>query len=71
MMPVFALTEAAGPAEDGRGGGIEANPVAQTATVVYDPAKTSLPELRRWVQNCGPWCSDPLDLSPPPQQATA
>jgi Cu2+-exporting ATPase len=36
---------------------VEANPVAQTATVTYDPAKTSLAELRRWVQECGLHCA--------------
>jgi P-type Cu2+ transporter len=35
---------------------VEANPVAQTATVTYDPAQTSLAELRRWVQECGLHC---------------
>jgi P-type Cu2+ transporter len=35
---------------------VEANPVAQTATVAYDPAKTSVAELRRWVQECGLHC---------------
>jgi P-type Cu2+ transporter len=35
---------------------VEANPVAQTATVVYDPAQTSLAELHRWVQECGLHC---------------
>ena len=29
---------------------VEANPVAQTASVTYDPAQTSVGELRRWVQ---------------------
>jgi P-type Cu2+ transporter len=36
---------------------VEANPVAQTATVVYDPATTSIDELRRWVQECGYHCA--------------
>ena len=36
---------------------VEANPVAQTATVTYDPATTSLAELRRWVQECGLHCA--------------
>jgi Cu2+-exporting ATPase len=36
---------------------VEANPVAQTATVTYDPAQTSLAELRRWVQECGLHCA--------------
>jgi P-type Cu2+ transporter len=36
---------------------VEANPVAQTATVVFDPARTSLADLRRWVQECGLHCA--------------
>jgi P-type Cu2+ transporter len=36
---------------------VEANPVAQTATVVYDPEATSIEELRRWVQECGYHCA--------------
>jgi P-type Cu2+ transporter len=54
---------------------VEANPVAQTATVVFDPAKTSLADLRRWVQECGLHCAgqsvpahicDPLMEPDPP-----
>ena len=37
--------------------GVETNPVAQTATVVFDPARTSLAELRRWVEECGYHCA--------------
>ena len=36
---------------------VEANPVSQTATVVYDPTQTSLADLRRWVQECGLHCA--------------
>jgi Cu2+-exporting ATPase len=36
---------------------VEANPVAQTATVTYDPAQTSVEELRRWVHECGMHCA--------------
>jgi Cu2+-exporting ATPase len=36
---------------------VEANPVAQTATVIYDPARTSVADLRRWVQECGLHCA--------------
>ena len=36
--------------------GVEANPVAQTATVTYDPAVTSVPELSGWVRSCGYHC---------------
>src|SRR6266542_2970876 len=36
---------------------VEANPVAQTATVEFDPRVTSLAELRRWVTECGYHCA--------------
>jgi len=36
---------------------VEANPVAQTATVTYDPAQTSVEDLTRWVQECGYHCA--------------
>ena len=36
---------------------VEANPVAQTATVRYDPNQTSVAELRRWVEECGYHCA--------------
>ncbi|MHB9863712.1 heavy metal translocating P-type ATPase [Streptomyces sp. YIM S03343] len=36
---------------------VEANPVGQTATVVFDPRRTSLTELRRWVEECGYHCA--------------
>ena len=36
---------------------VDANPVAQTATVTFDPAQTSVEDLRRWVQECGYHCS--------------
>src|SRR5215216_3633076 len=36
---------------------IEANPVAQTATVTYDPSVTSVEELTRWVEECGYHCA--------------
>jgi P-type Cu2+ transporter len=54
---------------------VEANPVSQTATVTYDAAKTSLADLRRWVQECGLHCAgqsvpehicDPLMEPDPP-----
>src|SRR2546425_1233844 len=37
--------------------GVQANPVAQTATVTYDPAVTSLHDLKRWVEECGYHCA--------------
>jgi Cu2+-exporting ATPase len=64
--------------------GVEANPVAQTATVTYDPRATSLAELRRWVTECGYHCAgqsvpahicDPMmepdspPVAPPAEQA--
>jgi P-type Cu2+ transporter len=54
---------------------VEANPVSQTATVVYDPTQTSLADLRRWVEECGLHCAgqsvpehicDPLMEPDPP-----
>ena len=36
---------------------VEANPVAQTATVTYDPTRTSVNELARWVEECGFHCA--------------
>ncbi len=36
---------------------VEANPVAQTATVTFDTAQTSVAELRQWVQDCGYHCA--------------
>ncbi|HEU5277729.1 MAG TPA: heavy metal translocating P-type ATPase [Gaiellaceae bacterium] len=37
--------------------GVEANPVAQTATVEYDPGRTSVVELVRWIEECGYHCA--------------
>ena len=39
----------------GRPGVLEvaANPVAQTATVTFDPEQTSVEDLQRWVEECG------------------
>ncbi|MFD8192352.1 heavy metal translocating P-type ATPase [Streptomyces wuyuanensis] len=36
---------------------VAVNPVAQAATVVFDPRQTSLAELRRWVSECGYHCA--------------
>jgi P-type Cu2+ transporter len=36
---------------------VEANPVAQTATVVYDPDTTNIEQLRDWVRDCGYHCA--------------
>jgi len=36
---------------------VEANPVAQTATISYDPSQTSVAELARWVRDCGYHCA--------------
>src|SRR5438128_11954661 len=35
---------------------VEANPVAQTATVTFDQQATSLRDLRRWIEECGYHC---------------
>ena len=37
--------------------GVEANPVAQTATVRYDPEQTSIGELSGWIRDCGYHCA--------------
>lgn len=36
---------------------VQVNPVAQTATVRFDPARTSLAQLRKWIQDCGYHCA--------------
>jgi P-type Cu2+ transporter len=36
---------------------VEANPVAQTATIAYDPEHTSVAELAGWVRDCGYHCA--------------
>ena len=36
---------------------VDANPVAQTATVTFDPAATSIDDLRSWVEECGYHCA--------------
>ena len=36
---------------------VEANPLAQTATVRYDPRQTNVAELRKWVEECGYHCA--------------
>jgi Cu2+-exporting ATPase len=55
---------------------VDANPVAQTATVIFDPAKTSIADLRRWVEECGLHCAgqsvpthlcDPMAEPDPPR----
>ncbi|MCK1817707.1 heavy metal translocating P-type ATPase [Streptomyces sp. XM4011] len=57
----------------------EVNPVTQTATVTYDPRRTSLAQLRHWVEECGYHCAgqsvpshlcDPL-MEPGQSQAPA
>src|SRR5687768_8545420 len=36
---------------------VEANPVAQTASVTFDPATTSVADLKAWVEECGYHCA--------------
>src|SRR5262249_15960213 len=57
---------------------VEATPVAQTATVTYDAGRTSVAELRQWVQDCGYQCAgqsvpthvcDPMAEPDPPSKA--
>ena len=56
---------------------VEANPVGQTASVTFDTARTSVAELRRWIEDCGFHCAgqsvpehicDPL-MEPDPSHA--
>jgi Cu2+-exporting ATPase len=59
---------------------VEANAVGQTATVSYDPAVTSVAELRAWVEQCGYHCAGesvpehvcyPMEVPPAPPPAEA
>ena len=36
---------------------VDANPVAQTATVEYDPSATSIEQLKQWIEDCGFHCA--------------
>jgi Cu2+-exporting ATPase len=36
---------------------VEANPVGQTATITYDPARTSVADLTAWIRDCGYHCA--------------
>ncbi len=36
---------------------VDANPVAQTATITYDPRATSVAKLRTWIEECGYHCA--------------
>ena len=36
---------------------VDANPVAQTATVTFDPSQTSVAVLKKWVEECGYHCA--------------
>ena len=36
---------------------VAANPVAQTATITFDPAVTSVDDLSRWIEECGFHCA--------------
>jgi len=36
---------------------VEANAVSQTATITFDPTRTSLDELQAWVRECGYHCA--------------
>ena len=48
---------------------VDANPVAQTATITYDPARTTVAELAGWIRDCGYHCqgqSVPRHVCDPP-----
>jgi len=36
---------------------VSANPASQTVNVTFDPQKTSVADLRRWVEECGNHCA--------------
>ncbi|WP_396642909.1 heavy-metal-associated domain-containing protein [Microbacterium sp.] len=36
---------------------VDANPIAQTANVSYDPQRTSQAQLRQWIIECGYHCA--------------
>jgi Cu2+-exporting ATPase len=36
---------------------VDANPVAQSATVIFDPGLTSIADLTKWVRECGYHCA--------------
>jgi Cu2+-exporting ATPase len=36
---------------------VDVNPVAQTATVIFDPDVTSIAEIAAWVHECGFQCA--------------
>jgi Cu2+-exporting ATPase len=51
---------------------VSANPVAQTATVTFDPSRTTIADLKRWVEECGYHCagqSVPLHVCEPMAEA--
>jgi len=53
---------------------VAANPLAQTATVTYDPALTSPADLAAWIRDCGYHCegrSVPLHVCDPLVEAAA
>jgi Cu2+-exporting ATPase len=53
---------------------VEANPVAQTATVIYDPGATSVRQLADWIRDCGYHCrgrSVPDNVCDPLAEAVA
>jgi Cu2+-exporting ATPase len=53
---------------------VQANPVAQTATVRYDPRQTNVAELRKWVEECGYHCagkSVPGHICSPMEEASS
>src|SRR5215218_2453826 len=36
---------------------VDANPVSRTATVTYDPERTSVEQLAGWIRDCGYHCA--------------
>jgi P-type Cu2+ transporter len=53
---------------------VDANPVAQTATVTIDPATTSIADLQGWIRDCGLHCagmSVPSHVCDPMEESTS
>ncbi len=53
---------------------VDVNPVAQTANVRFDPAQTSVADLREWIRDCGYHCagrSVPLHICEPMSEPMA
>jgi P-type Cu2+ transporter len=50
---------------------VQANAVAETATVTYDPDRTSVAELADWVRDCGYHCAENVSTLRSPRMSAA